>query len=157
MNEPLEVRDLAIDSQELVSRLRRRIEERRQNGTLPPDLPEFVLPAVPAVSDATLRYHLERINASYDKIWVERTIGRSPVAHVPVFGRLWLLVRKHLHKLILFYVDIFAARQLVFNEHTTAALNRVASLQEENRGLSETIQSLCERIAKFEETQESGN
>lgn len=146
MSAPFEVRDSEIDSAALLDYVRRRLDARREAGQLPPAPPEFGLPPIPAASDASLRYHLDRINATYDDIWPELTLAPSPVAHVPILGRLWQLFRGQMHRLILYYMDMLASKQVRFNEHVVGVLNRMVALQQENAILRREIADLSRRL-----------
>ncbi len=139
MRPPFEIRDPEISSDALLQTVRGRLDERRRLGQLPPPPPDFGLSPHPELMDQTLDYHLRQAHATYDRICPDLDLAPSPVAHIPVLGWLWSLVRRHLHELILFYLDRLAANQVRHNQHVVGALNRLAALESENALLRQQI------------------
>jgi len=143
---PFEIRAPDIDNEALLRRARDRLEERRRAGQLPLALPDFGVPRQPELTDPTLGYHLTQANDTYNRICPDLDLAPSPVSHVPVAGWLWSFVRRHLHQLILYYLDRLASNQVRHNEHVVGVLNRLAALELENARLRQQVAELHEDL-----------
>lgn len=150
LSDLIEIRDPAIDAREVIARIRANIEARHAAGHRPPTLSSFGLPSPPSTQDATLQYHLTQANETYNQIWVEVSLAPSLATQVPILGRLWGLIRKQAHRLVLYYVEMLASKQMSFNEHVVGALNRLAVAQEEMAALREEVAELRRLLAALE-------
>ena len=146
MKHPIEVRDPAVDTDAVMVRLQTKMRERYVMGKHMSELPDFELPAVPEVQDATLRYHLERANATYDHVWVDLSLAPSIATQLPIVGKLWRLIREQAHRLILYYVDMAVSKQVGFNEHVVGAVNRLAAAQQEIAMLRQEVAELRQQL-----------
>jgi hypothetical protein len=149
MEPPIEIRDPSINTDAIVSRLQDRMRERY--GKRPPELPDFELPALPRVQDATLRYHLERAHATHDQVWVQMAVFPSPATQLPILGRLWRLVREQAHRLILYYLEMAISKQIGFNRHVVGITSRLAAAQEETAQLREEIADLRQQLREIQD------
>jgi hypothetical protein len=104
------------------------------------------------MQDTDLQYHLDQANETYNQIWVKMSLAPSPATHVPVLGRLWELIREQAHRLVLFYVEQLASRQVGFNEHVVGTLNRLAAMQQDEiTALRAEVAELRRRLATLED------
>lgn len=146
MNEPIEIRDPAIDTLAILQRLYANRE--KQHLHLESELPNFDLPPLPEVSDVTLHYHLHQVNALFASGWVDLMLAPSPVAHIPVLGKVWGLVREQFHRLILYYVEMAVSKQIGFNLHLVGVVNRLAVMKTEIAELREEISVLRQQLSE---------
>lgn len=144
MKEPIEIRDPAIDTLAILQRLYANRE--KQHLHLESELPDFDLPPLPEVDDVTLHYHLHQVNALYDSGWVDLMLAPSPVAHIPVIGKVWGLLREQFHRLILYYVEMAVSKQIGFNLHLASVVNRLAVMQTEIAILREETSALRQQL-----------
>ncbi len=148
----IEIRDPNIDPDRIMEQIRERIRQRREELGYPEQkFPVFGAVAYPGEPeegdfDADLYYHLRRSNEVYNQASVEISLAPSPVTRLPVLGRLWALVRREAHNLVLFYVGGLARQQVAVNRHLVSTLNRmVVQLQEQQkelRALREEVERL---------------
>lgn len=103
---------------------------------------------------------LFNMSALKDKAQVGMYLTESPL---PIVGPLVQKVRRALHAVVLFYVNMSAERQIAFNaavSKTTMgivrALDREAGQQAEIEALRAEVRQLSERIAAIERTQQPG-
>jgi len=103
---------------------------------------------------------LFNMSALKDKAQVGMYLTESPL---PIVGPLVQKVRRALHAVVLFYVNMSAERQIAFNaavSKTTMgivrALDREAGQQAEIEALRAEVRQVSERIAAIERTQQQG-
>ena len=149
MKRLIQVRDPAIDTDAVMARLQDRMGERY--GKHPPELPDFELPALPRVQDATLRYHLEQAHATHDQVWVQMSVFPSAATQLPILGRLWRLIREQAHRLILYYLEMAISKQIGFNRHVVGIASRLAAAQEETVQLREEIAELRQQLRELQD------
>jgi hypothetical protein len=89
------------------------------------EFPEFAV-VLPSLRDgtrfpATLQYDLEQAARSYSQTWVEL----QPVeSRIPFLGRL----KRELHRLVIYYVNLLGERQMTVNGALLRALNQMATV-----------------------------
>ena len=132
-----------------MARLQDRMRERY--GKHLPELPDFELPALPRVQDATLRYHLEQAHATHDQVWVQLSVFPSTATQLPILGRLWRLIREQAHRLILYYLEMAISKQIGFNRHVVGIANRLAAAQEETAQLRQEIAELRQQLRELQD------
>ena len=154
----LEIHDPEIDTAQIMEQIRERIRRRRQELGYPREtFPAFGAAAYPGEPesgdfDHDLYYHLRRANDLYYQIGVESALAPSPTTSVPILGRLWGMIRREAHNLVLFYLGKSAQQQVAVNRHLVGTLNRMAvQLQQQKMEL----QGLREEIAQLRMTLES--
>ena len=135
----IEIHDPEIDSQAIMTEIRSRIQERRQEpgyhtprfstfgGTLLPDRPDD-LPYDPALFD-----HLELVNEQYTAVPSDSDLQPSPATRVPILGPLWAMVREQAHGLVLFYTNRTASHQTGVNREIISVLNGLTAQVIEQR------------------------
>jgi hypothetical protein len=148
----IEIHDPEIDTAQIMEQIRERIRRRRKELGYPRDkFPTFGAAAYPGEPesgdvDADLYYHLRRANDLYYQIGVESSLAPSPATSLPVVGRLWGLIRREAHNLVLFYLGKSAQQQVAVNRHLVSTLNRmVTQLQQQQvdlRALRDEIKRL---------------
>ena len=146
----IEIRDPEIDAEEVMSRIRANIRARQASGCRAPALPDFQVLLAQSANDGALQYHLREAKEAHSRIWVDLSLAPSPVTQVPVVGRIWGLIREQAHRLVLFYLDKLASRQVGFNEHVVGALYQLAAAQEENSSLRKEIAELRQQLTELE-------
>ena len=146
----IEIHDPEIEPSEIVAQIRERIRARREVLGYPQrQFPTFGTAAYPAEmekedADADLAYHLRRANDLYYDLGIEPALSPSPATRLPLLGRLWALVRRETHNLVLFYVGKLARQQLAVNRHTVSTLNRMAVQLHEQRNQLEALREETE-------------
>lgn len=147
----IEVGDPEIDAAEIMRRIREGIERKRQQGLLPErHFPRFGLAKAPAEPtgehDVELYYHLQRANDTCSEVGVTLTLAPSPATTIPVLGKLWSLIRRQMHELVLFYIAALARAQVRVNGHLVSALNRVVAQSQQQ---AEEIASLRREVERL--------
>ena len=143
-NDLIEIHDPEIDLTQIMEQIRERIRQRREELGYPrQSFPKFGAAAYPGEPeggdfDTDLYYHLRRANDLYYQIGVESSLAPSPTTSLPVVGRLWGLIRREAHNLVLFYLGKSAQQQVAVNRHLVSTLNRmVTQLQQQEADLRE--------------------
>lgn len=125
--------DDQITAAELEAAVAERVHQPPLNQR-PPDFPTYGtaarVPALPADFSAALAlyHHLRLANNLYAQAATEPLLADSAATQMPVVGRLWKLVRRQAHGLILFYVNRHVAHQTVVNSHLVHTLNEMTRL-----------------------------
>jgi len=159
LEEIIEIRDPEINVAEIMEEIRRNIGQRqseaRDRKVAFPTFDATVTPeAAPTEEmERVLHHHLSQANLHYDKIGVALQFMPRPV---PLIGRLWTVLRREAHNLVIFYVNTLAARQITFNDHVLRALNALAQMvmgksQAEVARLEAELRTLQERVAQLEQ------
>ncbi len=94
--------------------------------------------------------NLRRANATADRIAVSQQVSEQ---HVPLFGGLLQRVRQALHQLVVYYVNMLAAKQVLFNESIVAVVVELVAEREhaaDVTSLQAEIQDLRARLAALE-------
>ena len=147
----IEIADPEIDAAEIMQRIREGIERKRQQGLLPErQFPRFGLAKAPAEPtgehDVELYYHLQRATDTYNEVGVTLTLAPSPATTIPILGRLWSLIRRQVHELVLFYLASLSRTQARVNGHLLSTLNRVVA---ESQRHSEEIAALRRELERL--------
>ena len=159
-NDLIEIHDPEIDLTQIMDQIRERIRQRREELGYPrQSFPKFGAAAYPGEPeggdvDADLYYHLRRANDLYYQIGVESSLAPSPTTSLPVVGRLWGLIRREAHNLVLFYLGKSAQQQVAVNRHLVSTLNRmVTQLQQQQADL----RALRDEIKRLRGNAEGGD
>lgn len=154
--ELIEIRDPEIDAGAIMAEIRARIEERRREaGYEERAFPTFgaatPYPGVPGGDspDAGLYHHLWLANQLYNQAETAPVLAASAATQLPLFGRLWKLVREQAHQLVLFYVNRFVAHQTNVNRHLVSVANEltreIQEQQEQIRALQAEVEALRQK------------
>jgi hypothetical protein len=150
----IEIDDPEIDVDRIMERIRADAERLRAQYGDGSDLPTYQLTSADAAADVDLNRHLRRAQATYDKLFVEMIVTRRNwLSNFPPFA----ILRRALHGLILFYVNILASKQTLFNTPVIHVLNRLAEQQsaqvskDELVALQETLRQLEQRMVALED------
>ncbi len=134
----LELDDPQLSAPELMAEIDRRVAQREaEHGRFQPHFPTFghVSP-MPDPTDAqfapNLYHHLHTLN-HLDAPPTLPELAASPATRIPILGRLWGLLRGHLHNLVLFYVNRNAAYNTQVNSHLINTLNELTRLTQEQQ------------------------
>lgn len=147
----IEIHDPEIDPAKIMEQIRERIQRRREELGYPRRaFPTFGAAAYPGEPegedyDADLYYHLRQANQHYYQLGVEIDLIPSSGSRIPLIGPLWDRIRHEAHRLVLFYVNKLAQRQLTVNRHLVSTLNRMAVQIQEQR---QRIRALEEELHK---------
>jgi hypothetical protein len=144
----IEIRDDQIDAAEIMRTIRANIQKRREaaraqgidydaflQGLYTGDKGHF---------DAAVYYNLRRAAALFDRITVKQYV--SPRS-IPLVGGLAQRVRRSLHDLVIYYVNMLGSKQILFNESVVYALNSlVEGLERDNARQAEEIATLRQEL-----------
>ena len=155
MKHPIEIRDPNIDTDAIMQRIRENVAKRRVVAFDPAELPTFDVEDVQTVDDPILAYHLEQVRAAYNKVWPELVLAPSWATQLPVIGKIWQSIREQAHRLVLYYVEMTAGKQVGFNEHVVGSLNRLTRMQERIAELEQEIAALQKQLSAIQEGRES--
>jgi arginine utilization protein RocB len=158
----IEIHDPHITAISLAAEVETRVRRRRQQfGKVQADFPAYgaITPCPQTPQDlpyrANLFHHLRQANRLYNQVQTDSILVSSPATSVPVFGRLWGLMREQAHSLVLFYVNRATAEQLNVNRHLVSVLNELTIVVQEQQqtisGLQQEIQVLHHRIEQQNE------
>ena len=138
--ELIEIRDPEIDTALVMEQVQEHVQRRRAElGEVNQDFPVFGAAAMPARPDdvpidANLYHYLELANKSYNQFETGADVRLSPATRLPLLGRIWSLIRRQAHELVLFYVNRNIEHQVAVNQQMVSVLNLLtASLQEQQR------------------------
>lgn len=141
----IEIDDPQLSSAELVQRVEARFKKRLDDlGPVDRHFPSFDPSASLPESDnqeeytAMMRYYLQNLEQQ-EPPDTTPTLAPSPATRLPIVGRLWQLVRREAHQLVLFYVNRHLAHQTRLNNEIAGALREMAALL---RAQDEEIQRL---------------
>jgi GT2 family glycosyltransferase len=102
-----------------------------------------------------LREHLSWVQHN-PAVWVSLKLSEQPPMRVPVLTRLWQLVRRQAHQLVIFYVNGLAAQQTKLNVSFAKVVSRLVerlygeAIEPEIAQLRAQIADLTERIESLE-------
>ncbi len=157
----IDIRDSDIDVEEIMERIRQRVRARRAqaqargldydrltDGSLEGGSSRFL--------SGDLYYDIYQVRESAETIWVTLSVvgeQRYPKFLVSLLNRL----RHAAHQLVLYYVNMLAGRQIVFNRATASAVAGLAeageSTAERLRGLEQEVATLRAHLAALEMSQ----
>ena len=125
VNDSIEIRDPAIDTEAVMRRIRENIRLRRaQAEAQGVNYDAFVEGLYAAKATARfghmLYYDLRRMSVSYDKIGVGLSLTET---RIPLIGSLVQRIRGALHQLVIYYVNMLAGQQARYNEYAVRALS----------------------------------
>ena len=155
----IEIHDSEISSAELVREVAARAKRRRaEAGPVEIAFPAFgaavPVPDAGATKDDVTRLHY--FLRQLDQLPPPETqpeLVASPVTRLPVLGRLWQLVRREAHNLVLFYVNRIAAHNTAANRHVANALNELTVLVQAQQA---EIERLQEEVAQLKDEGQQG-
>jgi len=145
----IEIHDPEIDPARIMAEIRERLRRRAAGPGAP--FPTFGASGYPGEPDGEdydpdLYYHLRRANELYARLDIEPVLAPSPLTRLPVLGRLWRLIRRQAHNLVLFYLAILARQQLAVNRHLVGVLNRMAVQLEVQRRQVRALEEEVRRL-----------
>jgi hypothetical protein len=158
LDDVIEIRDPDIDVEEIMTQIRKRIQQRRaeaQGQGLDYDRlvdDNSYAPHAVDQSDSELAYEIYQVRSTADTIWVSLSIaGRR----VPLIDGLVARVRRELHNLVIYYVNMLAGRQVAFNRSAANVLLRLVETRNESRdqiaALEEEVAGLRQRLEAMEQ------
>jgi len=151
-NDLIEINDPDIDPNEIMKKIRRRIEQRRAElGYEKKIFPSFGIATYPEEpedlpTDPNLYHHLRLVNKTYAQVQTESILAPSPVTRLPIIGNFWKLIREQAHHLVLFYVNRSITHQTGINRHLISVLNRLTALLQEQQRMIISLQVELEAL-----------
>ncbi len=149
----LELDDTEITSNALTARVEERVKARRkQLGSVSRLFPTFQAEA-PDLDQAT-PLEMQDILRQLQELPeppTHTTLAPSPATRLPVFGRLWQLIRSQTHELVLFYVNRHVANQAQQNHLLSNALRHLSAIVQTQE---QEIERLQTRLENLESTSE---
>lgn len=145
----VEIRDPEIDVQEVMERIQQRVRQRREDALSRNLVYDRLTDSDASHNTAERRlssdfyYDLYQARQSADSIWVSLSVlgnERYPKALNSAITR----VRHALHQVVIYYVNMLAGRQVVFNRTATDAMAELAAANEK---LSERLEALEKEVA----------
>lgn len=135
----LTIHDSEISSAELAAEIARRVQKTEErSGELKLILPSFgeisSFPKPPAdrLYNPLLYHHLRRANELAPPA-TNPVLVPSPATRIPILGRIWQLIRRQVHELVLFYVNRLGAYEANLDSHIISSLNELTRLVEEQQ------------------------
>jgi len=160
----LEIRDPALNSEEVMEKIRQRIEQRRNDlGYEEREFPRFGVASYSNNPDdltlsPELTHHLEIANRIYNAPETQPLLLPSPSTKAPIVGSLWKRIRRSAHELVLFYVNRYVSHQISVNHHLVSVINQLVTLSQAQRDqidmLRQELDALQTRLQDSPETQQ---
>lgn len=145
----LEIDDSEISSDALAARVEERLQARREElGPVSRQFPVFhAQPSDPdeTVAHSEMRDILRQLQELPEPP-THATLAPSPATRLPLFGRLWQLVRSQTHQLVLFYVNRHVAHQARQNHLVANALRRLSASVNAQQQEIERLQARLETL-----------
>lgn len=157
LDDVIEIRDSEIDVEDIMARIRERIRNRRDQADAQGlDYDRLTKEHTSYNTDGTLStdfyYDLRQVRENADSIWVSLSVVERDI---PLVGSLVTRARRMVHSLVLYYVNMLAGKQVVFNRSAASALSELASHSEGTgariQELESEVEALRERIAALED------
>jgi hypothetical protein len=151
LNTAVEVRNPDIDAEAIMRRIRANIRQRRAQAEAQGlDYEAFVEGLMASRSatrfDTSLYYDLRRMSVAYDKIGVGLSLTES---RQPLVGPLVHRLRRALHHLVIYYVNMLAQQQARINEYVVRALTTLTSNLEPGPTPAE-VDALRQQVAQLQ-------
>lgn len=151
--EVIEIRDPEVNVEEIMERIRQRVQERRTNAKAQGLDYDRLTETRSALTSSGRRlgtdfyYDLYQARQSADSLWVSLSVmgnERYPQFLASLIGR----VRHALHHLVIYYVNMLAGRQVAFNR---SAIGAVSGLADANEEIAERVQNLEKEVVDLRE------
>lgn len=150
----IEIHDEQITSEALAHEIEQRVTRRRaQLGSVNLVFPTFghvsTYPEPPpgTLVDANLYYYLKQANQTPSPA-VEPILAPSPATRMPFVGRLWGLIRREMHNLVLFYVNRAVRDQNQLNVNLISALNEMTRVVQAQQAEIDTLRAEIRRLSE---------
>jgi O-antigen chain-terminating methyltransferase len=151
----IEIGDPEIDVEKIMARIRenirRRREEAKQRGL---DFDNMASGTYEGLEggrfNSELYYELHQVNSLYDRILVGPSIVPR---HFPLLGKLVSRLRRELHNLVIYYVNMLGGRQVAFNRAVVNVLNKLIEQLDEKievDDLRKEMEEIRRRLANLE-------
>jgi hypothetical protein len=158
----IEIRDPEINVEEIMTRIRERISQRRAQASaqgLDYDRLAGDAKVIPSGTLATdLYYDLHQLRTTAESIWVPSAMRDRHFP--PLINSALFRLENLLHRLALKYVNMLAGRQVVFNRAASSILTSTVRELEQTDARVETldqqVSALRERLAKLEQSSSGG-
>ncbi len=146
-----------IDVEALMERIRQQVREKREEAVEPQPEEVFGISSNQlSTLDEDLKEDLSWLSQN-PVVWVSLQLSEEPPKRIPLFTRLWKIVRRQAHELVIFYVNTLAVRQSKINARVAKVLSRLVkrlyepSVDPEISRLRSEVDELKERIRVLEE------
>lgn len=142
LREIIDIRDPALNVDEIIERIE---TNRRQRhwlaGAAGVERKDISL-------EKEVNYYLHKLNISHNQIGTGLVLTES---QIPVVGSLWQKLRRNVHYLVLFYLNLVTKKQIQVNAYTVQTFTALIKylVQENNRTKAE-LKMLQEQVARLE-------
>jgi len=143
----IEIRDHKIKVKKIKRRIRENIARRKAaEGAKEVEFPTFEPSSTTYhPEEADLHSSLQQAKATHANLYVGLYLTkRGP----RLLGQPWALLRRKFHELALFYVNILAGKQTLFNTHVVHTLERIVKALED-RGSQEELENQGREIERL--------
>jgi hypothetical protein len=146
------INDPEIDPTAIMEQIRERVQQRRkEKGFDQRTFPSFGLAERPEAPgdrsyDTDLYYYLRLANEGFSPSETGVVLAPSPATQLPIIGRLWSLIRREVHHLVIFYVNRSVNHQVNVNRYLVSVLNRLTALTQEQQQTIEALQAEIETL-----------
>lgn len=138
---PFEIQDPEVDTEALMRLIRERIRQRSNDALAHGQ--RYGLPAGlnnARKLSAEVYQSLDQARNAASNIRVPLVVTGGGISTVPVVGPLVQKVRRALHQVSLFYINLLADRQIVFNRASTDSLRRLTIALDQATARIETLE-----------------
>jgi len=152
----IQIDDPEIDVQTIMARIREGLIEHALDEGI--EFPTFAI-ARARRGDAArfsedLYYQLEQANLNYDQAWVELSLIES---QMPLLGTFVNRLKRELHRLVVYYVNMLGERQVTMNDALVRVLNQlVESLETPDPQIEALQRRVAELEARLEQLEAQG-
>jgi hypothetical protein len=148
-----EIHDPEINVEEIMTRLRQRIDDRRAQAReqgLDYDhlVEDYSQTDGKTRTSADLSYDLHQLRENAESIWVSLDVRNRGL---PLINWVAFPLEKLLHRLVVKYVNVLAGRQTAFNQMVVSVASDLAEMQDTSQvrieNLERTVAELREQLA----------
>lgn len=145
----VEIRDPEIDVHEVMERIQQRVRQRRQDALSRNLVYDRLTEMDASLNTAERRlssdfyYDLYQARQSADSLWVSLSVVGNE-RYPKILNSLITRVRHALHLAIIYYVNMLAGRQVVFNR---TVIDAMTALAEANEKMSERLEAMEKEVA----------
>jgi hypothetical protein len=150
----IEIRDPEIDAIAIQELVYERLRDRRsKEGYEQRQFPTFSSAGLPLEKDGpgldpSLRHYLDLVNESYFDFETQPDVQLSPATRGRFWGRIWSLIRRQAHQLVLFYVNRSIEHQVAVNRQLVSIVNLLTSTLQEQQHEIATLRRELEEMRR---------
>lgn len=142
LREVIDIRDASLDIDEILARIDANMQKR--GWAVETAVKEWEDPSF----GKELGHFLHKLSISHNQIGTRLILTES---RVPVFGAVWQRVRRNLHYLVLFYLNLVTKKQIEFNSDTVQTfIVLIKYLAHEQKRTRAELMTLKQQMARLE-------